>query len=566
MAATITLQEYLEKKKPFVVPDYQRGYVWGKNRVGKKDSVTNLMDDLILRYQHQEDAFLQGFTVTEKDNEIVLIDGQQRTTCMYLLLKSLGYNGMFDIQYAIRGESQDYLKNLSISNYQHDNLGDFQDIFFFKKTLNIISEKTKNLDKGAFLEFLLNHVKFLYVDIPEEQAPNVFTMMNGSKADMLQEEIIKAEILRLASINIDNTSTSMLTPDEWENNALRSRYAREWDKWLHWWNNDEVKSIFKTQGPMGLLLKTYWKKHNINKDAKFCFDSFKHIFLKNELAKEAKETFCELRRLQKKFEDAFRDPICRNQIGAILRLMNLDNREAFVQSYFNDEILHTILPYYYASAFIGMTHKEILEKNNEMFEKKHNEVLAKLSDDLLYENDKESAFRILLRLNIDEDNKQNGERGRYFDFSIWDNGVRSLEHIFPKSKVGHFVKNEQSEEGCWMGGDGQIRKKEYFQCLRDEIRMNDQNEATTEHCLGNLVLLYKGDNSTFSDKSFNEKKEFFFDTNKKEYFNSRHLLHTIYLFARSEWKGKDIAENKQRIIDGFTKYYKQIKENYYDTK
>ena len=128
------------------------------------------------------------------------------------------------------------------------------------------------------------------------------------------------------------------------------------------------------------------------------------------------------------------------------------------------------------------------------------------------------------------------------------------------------MKNEQSEEGCWMGGDGQIRKKEYFQCLRDEIRMNDQNEATTEHCLGNLVLLYKGDNSTFSDKSFNEKKEFFFDTNKKEYFNSRHLLHTIYLFARSEWKGKDIAENKQRIIDGFTKYYKQIKENYYDTK
>lgn len=565
MTATITLQEYLGKQKPFVIPDYQRGYVWGKNRVGEKDSVTNLIDDLVLKFPDNKDVFLQGFTVTEKDNEIVLIDGQQRTTCLYLLLKSLGYNGRFDIKYDIRDESQRYLEKLP--NSQNEDSGDFQDIFFFNKTRRIISEKTKDLDKGSFLNFLLTHVKFLYINIPEEeQASNVFTMMNGSKADMLQEEIIKAEILRLASVNTDNTSSYMLTPDEWENNSLRSRYAREWDKWLHWWNNDEVKSIFKTQGPMGLLLVTYWKKKNTNKNAKYCFDSFKNIFLKNGEAKDAKETFCELRRLQKKFEDAFQNPISRNQIGAILRLMNLDNREAFVQSYFNDEFLPTNLLYYYASAFIGMTHKEIIEKNHEMFEKKRDEVLAKLSDDLLYENDRESALQILLRLNIDEDNKQNGGKGRNFDFSIWDNGVNSLEHIYPKSKVGHFVKNEQDGDGFWVGGDGEKRPKEEFGILRDTIRLNENTEATTEHCIGNLALLYKRDNSTFSNNSFDEKKGYFFDTNKREYFESRHLLHTIYLFARSKWDGKDIAENKQRILDGFTEYYKTIKEEYYDTK
>lgn len=565
MTAIITLQEYLGKQKTFVIPDYQRGYVWGKNRVGEKDSVTNLMDDLILKFQDNKDVFLQGFTVTEKDNEIVLIDGQQRTTCLYLLLKSLGYSGRFDIKYDIRDESQRYLENLP--NSQNENSGVFQDIFFFNKTLGIISEKTKNLDKKSFLDFLLAHVKFLYINIPdEEQASNVFTMMNGSKADMLQEEIIKAEILRLASVNTDNTSSYLLTPDEWENNSLRSRYAREWDKWLHWWNNEEVKSIFKTQGPMGLLLVTYWKKKNTNKNVKYCFDSFKNYFLKNGKAKEAKETFCELRRLQKKFEDAFQNPISRNQIGAILRLMNLDNREAFVQSYFNDEFLPTNLLYYYASTFIGMTHKEIIEKNHEMFEKKRDEVLAKLSDDLLYENDKESAFQILLRLNIDEDNKQNGGKGRYFDFSIWDNGVKSLEHIYPKSRVGHFVKNEQDGDGFWVGGDREERPRKEFWITRDEIRLNDNTETTTEHCIGNLALLYKGDNSTFSNNSFDEKKGYFFDTNKKEYFESRHLLHTIYLFARSKWDGKDIAENKQRILDGFTEYYKTIKEEYYVTK
>jgi uncharacterized protein with ParB-like and HNH nuclease domain len=31
MNATITLREYIGKNKIFVVPNYQRGYVWGKN-------------------------------------------------------------------------------------------------------------------------------------------------------------------------------------------------------------------------------------------------------------------------------------------------------------------------------------------------------------------------------------------------------------------------------------------------------------------------------------------------------------------------------------------------------
>ena len=108
---------------------------------------------MILRFRDQKDVFLQGFTVTEKDHEIILIDGQQRTTCLYLLLKSLGYKGEFDIRYKIRDESQRFLENLNNSQS-----GDFQDIFFFNKTLRIISEMTKNLDKDSFMNFLLAHV------------------------------------------------------------------------------------------------------------------------------------------------------------------------------------------------------------------------------------------------------------------------------------------------------------------------------------------------------------------------------------------------------------------------
>ena len=90
----ITLREYLYKRI-FVVPSYQRGYIWGQ-RNGKTDSVTFLLNTLLTGFQNKSDVFLQGVTVytestddKEHDEEVTLIDGQQRTTFFYLLLKEL---------------------------------------------------------------------------------------------------------------------------------------------------------------------------------------------------------------------------------------------------------------------------------------------------------------------------------------------------------------------------------------------------------------------------------------------------------------------------------------------
>lgn len=112
MNATITLKEYLNKRKTFVIPDYQRGYIWGKNRQGEKNSVENLLEDLVTRFNSNSKVFLQGFTVTEGEDKITLIDGQQRTTCLYLLLKWLGYTERIEIQYQIRPESEFFLQEL----------------------------------------------------------------------------------------------------------------------------------------------------------------------------------------------------------------------------------------------------------------------------------------------------------------------------------------------------------------------------------------------------------------------------------------------------------------------
>ena len=99
MKATITLREYLNKGKTFVVPNYQRGYVWGKANIGKsRDAVTYMMDSLISAYNTKSSVFIQGVTVSELYDQINLIDGQQRTTFFYLFLKTLEYKGRFNIR------------------------------------------------------------------------------------------------------------------------------------------------------------------------------------------------------------------------------------------------------------------------------------------------------------------------------------------------------------------------------------------------------------------------------------------------------------------------------------
>lgn len=564
MNATITLREYLEKGKTFFVPNYQRGYVWGKKRPkDDRDSVSYMLDSLLDSFRNNTEVFIQGVTVSETEKEIILIDGQQRTTFFYLLLNSLDYKEPFRLEYAIRKQSNDFLGRIKEQNIEENKDEEFQDIYFFKKTLRIVRDRlTPDIDREAFLKHALDRVKFLYIDIPEEKATTVFTMMNGNKAEMQEEELIKAELLRLASLN-DSSFARKEDKEkyaiEWDNNMLRSRYAREWDKWLQWWNRAEVRKLLKTENVMGLLIETY--QRTVDEENKLSYARFKDKFLKEEKPIVAKETFDGLRRMQKRFEDAFNNPTVYNKVGAIIRVIN--DKDKFIDWYFGRERrLDDKLDYYYRRAFLGMTHKEIVDKNEEVFIEKFDNLYKQLDSNDLFNENPEAAFRLLLRLNIDEDNLQEDGQGRKFDFSIWDrkdSRGRSLEHIYPKSKVLH--EEEIDGKIVKRKGDGKIiEDKDIDDTFIWRKSCRDGDAEAGEHSIGNLVLLYKDDNSTFNDSSFEDKKGIFFkkyDAKHKDLFKSRHLLHTIYKFANSKWDGVEIAKNKRQTLEDFRNYYGQ---------
>ena len=80
----LTIKELFEKN--LKIPDYQRHYSW------KQEQVIDLIEDLLDAYKNKKDNYLVGnmiFHQEESKEEINIVDGQQRTITLALILNNL---------------------------------------------------------------------------------------------------------------------------------------------------------------------------------------------------------------------------------------------------------------------------------------------------------------------------------------------------------------------------------------------------------------------------------------------------------------------------------------------
>ncbi len=527
----ITLGDYIQKN--LVIPAYQRGYVWSKKgQNGQKDSATFLLEDLIEAFKSNnvQEKFLQAITVFEDNDEINIVDGQQRTVFFYLLLAYLNQDNMpnFSLEYKVRTDSQSFLKDKVkeyLENSLNDNIEEYKDIYFFKNTLKIFKEhKNLNLlNKNDFKEYLLGKVSFLYLPIKKEHVKTTFTMMNGNKAQMRSDELIKAELLRLISIDESNVVIN------------RARVAKEWERWIQWWNKNDVKNIFnirdikenksndKLKELIFLLCGENKKIDTIkNLNGKDLFLSFKAEYLQNK--NNALDTFNKLRKLQKKFEDIYNDPVKYNKAGFILKFHNSFNVLSYIINNYKDEEKLDNLYYLSAVSSSYTQYEEDMEGAKDFYDycqKRLNEASYNNNDD------EKIIIPLLLLLNINIDNQLK----RKFDFNIINN--QSIEHIFPQSKFKNSDEN------------------------------NNKNTITSDigHSIGNLVLLYGKDNSALNANSFENKKNILFDYSGNKFKFSIHLLDTIKEFSKSKWDTDEIKNRQERILNFFDINYRKIENN-----
>lgn len=527
----ITLGDYIQKN--LVIPAYQRGYVWSKKgQNGQKDSVTFLLEDLIEAFKsnNEQEKFLQAITVFEDNDEVNIVDGQQRTVFFYLLLAYLNQDNMpnFSLEYKIRTDSQSFLKDKVkeyLENPLSDNKEEYKDIYFFKNTLKIFKEhkdlnNPDNVSKDDFKKYLLDKVSFLYLPIKKEHVKTTFTMMNGNKAQMRSDELIKAELLRLISIDESNVVIN------------RARVAKEWERWIQWWNKNDVKNIFSIRENKSndklkeLIVLLYGENEKIdtikNLNGKDLFLSFKAEYLQNK--NNALDTFNKLRKLQKKFEDIYNNPVKYNKAGFILKFHNSFNVLSYIIDNYKDEKKLDTLYYLSAVSTSFKQYEEDMEGAKDFYDycqKRLNEASYNNNDD------EKIIIPFLLLLNINIDNQLE----RKFDFNIINN--QSIEHIFPQSKFKNSDEN------------------------------NNENTITSDigHSIGNLVLLYGKDNSALNANSFENKKNILFDYSGNKFKFSIHLLDTIKEFSKSKWGTDEIKARQERILKFFETNYKKRKDD-----
>lgn len=75
-----TLEEILRSNSRVLVPNYQRNFVWGKNEAN------NLIQDIV---DTDEGSFLGTIVFHKQGEDLIVVDGQQRLTSIFILLSAL---------------------------------------------------------------------------------------------------------------------------------------------------------------------------------------------------------------------------------------------------------------------------------------------------------------------------------------------------------------------------------------------------------------------------------------------------------------------------------------------
>lgn len=200
MEKTLPLEErsiyqiYLESLEPktYMIPIYQRNYAW------EEDEITALVKDVYDSSVKNPNApYYIGTLVTYKrgDNEYEVIDGQQRLTTIYIILKAMGVKNLCNkLTYGARKASASTIQKLD--NYP--NLGEDVDngirngYKYAEKALNSIVSDSERKD---FESYFLRNVHIIHYSVPKDVDLNhYFEVMNSRGEQLEKHEIVKSTL------------------------------------------------------------------------------------------------------------------------------------------------------------------------------------------------------------------------------------------------------------------------------------------------------------------------------------------------------------------------------------
>lgn len=182
----------------YKIPIYQRNYAWGR------DEIHTLIKDVYDSMAMDKPVYYIGTLVTFKrdDNIFEVIDGQQRLTTIYIILKAMGETPSNKLAYSSRKTSTQTIEAFDkkkTTNGEPD-FGEEYDsgikngYGFAKDALkDIVGEN--HTDVGNFKNYFLEKVHIIHYRVPKDVDLNhYFEVMNSRGEQLEKHEIVKAKL------------------------------------------------------------------------------------------------------------------------------------------------------------------------------------------------------------------------------------------------------------------------------------------------------------------------------------------------------------------------------------
>jgi len=600
-----TLSE-LFNDKVFRIPDYQRGYAWGKNQINDFWSDLNNLDNDRIHYTGM-------ITVEKKGDYYHVIDGQQRLTTIMILIKVILDN--FDDEDWIEDkEKSDYVKKFLfkrigkegkntkiIFGYEKDNPSD---CYFKTKILeledtechNVASQTlyTKNLkfakdlliekikeikkdDLEKLFKKVIKQLKFNFYEIDDELDEFVtFETMNNRGKPLTTLELLKNRLIYLTTLLKEN--------DEEEIASLRKHINNSWKTIYEYLGKNPNKIISDDK-----FLKDHWIMYftydrgiaNVEKD----FLLNQHFTQQKILNKYDDNVIDNAKQLQKEHKDFYIDysdikNYAFNIQKSIIEYYYIENPN---ESSYDEQINKWLskLNRIGFSAFKPIIMALLVEKINE------NKIIEILK---LAERYTFLVFTISSRRGDTGNNRIYGYANKFFKDKNIDKLIKNIKNeLFDENESYRWVDLKAFEntinnhfknyEGwySWKGikyllyeyelnlqGEAKgVTKLQWEEINKDTIEhiyprtprdkcwisefssLNNKMKYRNLHALGNLVLLSNSKNSSLQNNCFNVEN--YEKRNKKDAFSSGSYSE-IEVSKNEKWTPIQIEERGRKIL------------------
>lgn len=565
----------------FHIPAYQRGYRW------ERTQVKTLLNDLYQCMEangQEKDYCLQPVVVQKKGGQkkgelqYDLIDGQQRLTTIYILLRyaqqnfgtdyaQQNFKPKFSLEYETREKTKDFLNNMDPQLAQ-TNI-DFFHIYQAYTTIKDWLEETfpdDTYSQSSALYKLCNYVnervKVIWYEVGAEADPiALFTRLNIGKIQLTNAELIRALFLSDMPNGMEN--------------------RRKYEMAIQW---DNIEKQLRDDDDAFWAFITRKRAEDYPTRIDLLFDLMCH---KQDAEKDPLFTFF---KMEERLKHADRDSVWQEVINAFLQL----------KEWYKNNVCYHKIGYLIASG--SKTMADLLDeargKRKSEFMKRLDEMIAEsitwsTNDkdsywDLDYHKDYNRICRILLLFNV-QSIISYCVRQR-FPFNEYNNEKWSIEHIHAQNSEGLKTVELQLE---WLQkhlpslkaihrdepdnelvravekaiDDGRFIRSDFEDFFRRVVNdLSDTTDTDYINTLPNLALLSCGHNTCLSNSTFDVKRNLIIKMDKSGEFIPYCTKMTFLKYYENSsdvqvhfWGQKDREAYLQAIQHVIAPYYDLIK-------